>query len=124
MTRLDLEDSVMMRKIRLSLSIAAVLAASGGFCHPPSEIKMVFDPATKMLSVTVMHDSKKPEEHFMESIQVRINGKEAVKQSFVRQTDGLKRAASYLLEDAKAGDQVSVTGTCNIFGKKTETIKL
>jgi hypothetical protein len=118
------EGPVMKRKIRLFLSFAAVLAATGGFCHPPSEIQLVFDAASRTLHVTVMHDTRKPDEHFIETVQVRINDKEAVKQSFVKQTDGLKRAASYLLEDVKAGDLVSVTGICSVFGKKTETIKL
>lgn len=114
----------MKRIFRLFPSIAVVLAATAGFCHPPSEIRLVFDAASRTLHVTVMHDTKKPDEHFIETVQVRINGKEAVKQSFMKQTDGLKRPASYLLEDVKAGDQVSVTGVCSVFGNKTETIKL
>ena len=114
----------MKRKFRLCLSMAALLAATGGFCHPPSEIQLAFDPAAKTLRVTVMHDTRKPEEHFIASIQVKVNGKEAVTQIYQRQTDGLKRAASYLLEDAKTGDEISVTGVCSVFGKKTETVKL
>ncbi len=114
----------MTKKILLTLSMVAILSAAPAFAHPPSGIKLSFDANARILQATVMHDTQKPDEHFIESIQIRINGKEAVKQSFLKQTDGQKRIATYLLEDVKTGDQISVTGSCNVFGKKTETLKL
>jgi len=114
----------MTRKILRSISAAAILAAVAAFGHPPSEIKLNYDATSRTLQATVLHDTKKTDEHFIEIIQVRINGKDMVKQSFLKQTDSQKRTVLFLLEDVKTNDQISVTGVCNVFGKKTETLKL
>jgi hypothetical protein len=112
------------KKILLPLSILSILTVASAFAHPPSGIKLSFDGDARLLQVTVMHDTQKPDEHFIKSIQIRINGKDAVRQSYIKQTDPQKRTALVLLEDVKAGDEISVTGECNVFGKKTETVKL
>ena len=112
----------MKKTIQTGAAFAILFAVAAATAHPPSEIKLSYDAKSRLLQVTVMHDTKKPEEHFIKSIQIRINGKDAVKQGYFKQTDPLKRPASYLLEDVKAGDEVSVTGECSVFGKKTETL--
>lgn len=114
----------MMKTIQVNLVFAVLLAAVTAMAHPPSEIRLSFDPKSRLLQATVIHDTKKPEEHFIKSIQIKINGKEAVKQTYLRQSDAQNRTASYLMEDAKAGDEIAVTGECNVFGKKTETLKI
>jgi hypothetical protein len=112
----------MTKNIQTVLAIAILLTAAAVMAHPPSGIKLSFDGSSRLLQVTVMHDTRKPEEHFIKSIQIRINGKDAVKQSYFKQTDPQKRTASYLFEDVKAGDEISVTGECSVFGKKTEIL--
>jgi len=114
----------MTRRMRSFLIIATACAATEAWAHPPSEIKLSYDAKTRMLQMVLNHDTRKPEEHYIESVQIKINGKEAVKQIFFKQADSEKRIASILLEDVKPGDQISVTGVCNVFGKKTEILKL
>ena len=112
-----------MTKTIQTAAAFVILFAAAAMAHPPSEIKLSLDGKSHLLQVTVVHDTKKPEEHFVKTIQIRINGKDAVKQVYLKQTDSLKRSASYLLEDVRAGDEISVTGECSVFGRKTETLK-
>jgi hypothetical protein len=114
----------MIKKIAEFLIIALILVAGVASAHPPSAIKLTYDSNSCLLQVTVLHDTKKPDEHYIKMVLVRINGKDAVKQAYLKQTDALKRVASYLIEDVKPGDVITATGECNIFGKKTETLKL
>jgi hypothetical protein len=113
----------MTKTIRAAMAFA-ILSTAAATAHPPSEIKLSFDVKSRLLQVTVMHDTKKPEEHFIKTIRIQINGKEAVMQEYVKQTDPLKRTACYLLEDVKAGDEISATGQCCVFGRKTETLTI
>ena len=112
-----------MQKRAAILLFGMILLNAALHAHPPSAIKLSLDPNTHLLQVTVMHDTQKPKEHFIKTIQIQINGKDAVKQVFSSQTDAQKRAATYLLEDVKAGDQISASGECNMYGKKTEILK-
>jgi desulfoferrodoxin (superoxide reductase-like protein) len=114
----------MLKKVQTLLLIACVLASGTALAHPPSAIKLAYDKTQHMLQITVMHDTKKPNEHYIKTIVVRINGKEVIRQDYTKQPDIQKRGASYLLEDVVAGDEISAEGQCNIYGKKKESIQL
>jgi hypothetical protein len=118
-------EAISMKKQTLVLSALAILFFSAGSAtaHPPSAIRLSFDPTSRILDVVVMHDTRKPLEHYIESIVVQLNGKEIIKQKFAGQSDALKQCVTYRIDDAKPGDEIAVTGTCNVFGKKKETIK-
>ncbi|MCB4792278.1 MAG: hypothetical protein LHV68_10390 [Elusimicrobia bacterium] len=90
---------------------AAVLLA-----HPAKDTTLSFDNKTKMLSVSVLHDSRDRKKHFIEEIRVSVNGKELVKQNFQSQTSNASQDASYVLIDVKPGDEVAVKSECNLGG--------
>jgi hypothetical protein len=110
---------------RPSLIAAFVLAATAGaLAHPASAVRMEFDPPTHVLKIAVLHDSKKPAEHYIKTVVVSLNGREIVRQEFASQEDGTGQTVSYRIIDAKAGDTIDVQTVCNVFGKKKETLKL
>ncbi len=115
-----------MRRIRLFEGVLSILfcACTAALAHPPSALQLAFDPAQHMLQITVMHDTKNPAEHFIKTITVHWNGKEIVKQEFASQQDKDKQAVSYRIDDARPGDELAVTGVCNVFGKRKGTIRI
>ena len=92
--------------------------------HPPSAIRLSYDATQRMLQIVVMHDTKKPAEHYIKTVLVELNKKKILEQAFSKQSDPEKRTAAYILEDVQSGDVIAVTGVCNVFGKKTEILKL
>jgi len=111
-------------KRNLALTVL-ILAFNGALmAHPPSEINLKFDPVKRVLEVTVMHDVKDSTKHFIEEITVKINGEDAVKQTLHQQTDNREQKASYVLIDAKPGDEISVKAECNMFGDKKQTLQI
>jgi hypothetical protein len=106
------------------MTVAVLAAISGTWAHPASAVRLEFDPVSRVLTVTAAHDTKKPAEHYIQSVSVRLNGKEIVKQEFASQENGSAQTASYKIIDAKPGDAIDVTTVCNVFGKKKESIRL
>lgn len=87
------------------------------YAHPPSDIKISFDPQTKILSAVILHDVSNPSAHFIKKVDVALNGKEIIEQSISRQDNFGTQTVSYLIPDAKEGDLFSVEGYCSISGK-------
>lgn len=93
------------------------------YAHPPSDIIIKFDPATRILSAVVMHNVSNPENHYIKKVDVSINGKEVIEQKISRQDNNSTQTVSYLVPDVKAGDSVSVEAYCSISGTFTKEIK-
>ena len=98
--------------------------AGAALAHPPSEIKLQFNPVKHILEVMVMHDVQDSSKHYVGQIKVEINGQEAVKQVFLQQTDRKEQWVSYVLLDAKPGDEITVKADCNMFGSRKQTLKV
>lgn len=99
-------------------------AAARVYAHPPSDIKISFDSNTKILKAVIMHNTSNPLSHYINKVDVGLNGKEIIEQLISREDNNESQAVSYLIPDAKDGDTVSVEGYCSISGKLTKEIKL
>lgn len=107
-----------------SLALVVVLAAGSVWAHPPKEVKIEFDPDTKMLMVTATHDTKDATKHFISMIEVDLNGEKIIEQKFKAQVSADAQKAHYWINDANVDDMLVVTATCNIAGKKKMTLKV
>ena len=92
--------------------------ASSGFGHPPSDVTAHFDTGISMLTVTVMHTVNDANKHYVDEIEVELNGKKVIEQKFARQIDTNTQEAIYRIIDAAPGDKIKVTAACNISGKQ------
>lgn len=90
--------------------------------HQPSNIILSFDNETKTLHVEVIHAVHKIAQHFVDRITVQLNGNEIIVQSFSIQGNEEMQRACYMIPGAEIGDEVKVTGYCNISGKNTEIL--
>lgn len=113
-----------MKKIAVLSALFLAASVAVAYAHPPSDIKITFDPAAKMLHAQVMHDVKDPAQHFINKVDVALNGKEIITQAISCQENNMSQAVHYLITDAKAGDTLSVEGYCSISGKLEKEIKV
>ena len=113
-----------MKKIVLSFGFFVFFVLSAvAYAHPPSDIKITFDPKTKMLNAVIIHDVSNPSKHYIKKVDVALNGKEIIEQSISQQDNFDSQTVSYLIPDAKAGDVLSVEGYCSISGKLVKQLK-
>ena len=116
-----------MRRMEAFLIVFIFLAvASTAYAHPPSDIKIDFDPKTKMLHAVIVHNTSNPLNHYIKEVDVGLNGKEIIKHIISREDNNEEQTVSYLIPDVKDGDVLSVEGHCSISGKlkKEITVKL
>ena len=108
----------------VALIFTIVLVVSAASAHPPKDVKIEFDQGSKMLMVTAYHDTKDATKHFVGVIEVDLNGEKVIEQKFKSQIGTDAQKAHYWVNDAKIGDEISVTATCNIAGKKKMSLKI
>lgn len=94
------------------------------YAHPPSDIKISFDPATKMLHAVIIHNTSNPESHYIKKVDVSLNGKEIIGQEISKQDNNESQTVHYLIPDARQGDVISVEGYCSISGKLDKEVKV
>jgi len=112
-----------MKKIVLILC-GLLVASTQVFAHPPSDIKIQFDPATKLLTAVIEHRVSNPNSHYIKKVDIGLNGKEIKMLPFKKQGTSTKQTITALIPEAKRGDTLSVEGYCNLSGKLKKEIKV
>lgn len=110
-----------MKKAVLVLVVLFALV-SVVWAHPPQDIKITFDPSTKMLTAVIEHNVSDPAKHYIRKVDVSLNGREILTQQISRQDNPATQEVSYLIPDAKAADTLSVEAYCSISGKLEKEI--
>jgi desulfoferrodoxin (superoxide reductase-like protein) len=114
-----------MRLVTVILAALVVFGTAGYVsAHPPSATDIGFDLESHTLTVTVDHAVRDASKHYVDKIEVKLNGDKIIEQKFAAQVDGRIQEAFYLVADADVGDEIEVTAECNIAGKKTTAIKV
>ncbi len=109
-----------------SLAVNSMLLSSlssTAYAHPPSDIKLTYVPKTKILTAVITHNVKDVKKHFINKVNVSINGKEAISHTISQQDNLMTQTVSYLIPDAKPGDALSAEAYCNLSGKLSKEIK-
>ena len=96
---------------------------TSAFAHPPSDIVITFDPATKILKAVISHNVSNPEKHFIKKVDVGLNGKEIIEHRISKQDNNTAQTVIYLIPDVKSGDSLSVEAYCSVSGKLEKEIK-
>ncbi len=112
-----------MKKMLLFGFFAFFVLSTVAYAHPPSDIKITFDPQTKILNAVIIHNVSNPSAHYIKKVDVVLNGKEIIEQSISRQDNFNTQTVSYLIPDAKEADLFSVEGYCSISGKLEKQLK-
>jgi len=97
---------------------------ANALAHPPSDIKISYEPATGILQAIVVHNVSTPDSHYIKKVDIGLNGKEIAELKFFRQDNDLAQPVSYAVPNAKPGDTISVEAYCSISGTLTKEIKV
>ena len=97
--------------------------SSTASAHPPSDIKITYDFYTKTLKAVITHKVSDVKKHFINKVDVGLNGKKIISHAISQQDNLISQTVSYLIPDAKTGDVLSVEAYCNISGKLEKEIK-
>jgi len=112
----------MKKKILFLLLFICLVSTSIVYAHPPKDIEIFYDPATKILIAIIMHDTSNPLGHYIKKVDVGLNDREIIQQMISKQDNNNSQKISYYIPDAKAGDRISVEGYCSISGKLQKQI--
>ena len=112
-----------MKKLVMALFFVLALYALS-YAHPPSDIAISYDPATKILHAIIYHNVSTPDSHYIKKVDVGLNSKEIIEQEISRQDNNTTQTVSYLVPDAKPGDTLSIEAYCSISGKLKKEIKV
>ena len=115
-----------MKKAALVLCLTFVPVVL--FAHPPKSVDLKYNPATQMLTVTVVHliklsPVKDPTKHYVKDIALLVNGKPAVDDMYHYQEFDNGETVVYKL-NLKTGDKVTATASCSLAGSKTAELTI
>lgn len=98
--------------------------SSTAYAHPPANITITYNPATKVLRAVIAHNVADPRTHYIKEVDIALNGREIIEHNLSRQDNNATQTVSYLIPDAKIGDIISLEAYCNISGKLKKEIKI
>jgi len=105
------------------LALAVVLGVySLSFAHPPQDIKISYDAKTKLVTAVIYHNVSNPENHYIKTVDVGLNGKEIISQTISRQDNNQTQTVIFFIPEVKPSDKVSVEGYCSISGSLVKEI--
>ena len=118
-----------MSKVKLSLlafSFCIVMGSITGdaLAHPPRDIVAEFDNSTKILKIEVVHPVRSVDTHFIDKLEIRMDGKLMVVQNFDSQSSERTQEVLYVLIDARAGSAVVIQAECSIYGSSKKEMSL
>ena len=112
----------MKKAALLGMLVIFLAIATTAYAHPPRDIKITFDSGTKVVTAVIMHDVANPLNHYIEKVDVELNGNEIIAHNISRQDNNDSQTVSYLIPDVKDGDEISVEGHCSISGSLRKKI--
>lgn len=115
-----------MKRMGLLFLFIFFAVTAAAYAHPPSDIKITFDSQTKTLQAVVYHSSSSPFSHYIDKVDISLNGKVVATLTFSQQKSGQFQMVTYPMPDIKDQDVLSVEGYCNLAGKlkKELTVKI
>ena len=113
-----------MKKITVLLVLLLAAALTYAYAHTPSDMKLTFDPDTKVLKLVIMHDVPDPTLHYIGRVNVDLNGKEVINDKLTRQDNDKSETLSYPIPNAKPGDIITVYVRCSIIGRLKGKIQI
>jgi len=112
----------MRAKITL-LTVAAFLClAATAFAHPPKVMDVSYDEQTSTLTINITHTTTNRTYHFINRIDILVNGRLAEEKTFGSQTSNTMQTYVTRLKNVRSGDSIQVKAYCNRRGQKTASI--
>ncbi|MDD5130959.1 MAG: hypothetical protein PHS66_07955 [Candidatus Omnitrophica bacterium] len=113
----------MKKIVLLSVFFVFFILSASAYAHPPADIKITFDPETKMLNAVIFHQVSNSRTHYIKKVDVYLNDKEVIQQDFSAQDNINNQTVNFYIPDAKPGDVLYVEAYCSISGKLKKELK-
>lgn len=97
-----------------------ILTAQNVSAHPPSKINIKYDTQKNELSVNITH-SVTANDHFIESIEIKINGEIYDIYDYISQPNRISFTYKYDI-NSNDGDKITVRAICSQFGTLTREL--
>jgi len=110
-----------MKKIVLFL-VAIFVSCSLLKADPAKKVNLTYQDGK--LKVEVLHKVRNTNNHFIDQVVVKVNGKELKTIRLDKQTSTASQLLEIELPDLKKGDKIEVVTRCNEFGKKSGKLVL
>ncbi|MGM0501020.1 MAG: hypothetical protein ACQERJ_00700 [Bacillota bacterium] len=108
---------------RSILVLLIILIVSGGALgHSPEKMELDFDQETHLLDVKVYHPTSNVYSHFIDKLQVYLNGSEIINQRVYTQLKSEFHLFKYKITDAELEDEIKVKAFCSRSGEQTKTL--
>jgi len=105
-------------KKHIIIALLALLAL-GLWAHPASNIGLNYDAKTQYLTVSFDHQVKNPADHYINSLVIKLDGKDAIVHNLSAQETAQGGTLVYKLIGVKVGTQIEAISTCNKTGRKS-----
>lgn len=109
--------------VGLAMALLFFLTGTMANAHPPKDVQLGYDTASKTLTVTITHTSASLTRHYVKQVEVKKNGTVLSNNLYKSQPEKTSFSYSFPVS-AQAGDVVEVTVTCSIYGKMTAALKV
>lgn len=105
-------------------ALLILVSAGSAFAHPPKNANLVWDKATKTLTVTSEHSVNDPVKHYILTLTVFEGNKQLLLKQYNRQGEPGRFSDSVILQELKPGSVVRVQLVCNIMGSTESEITI
>ena len=107
-------------KILIAFIVFCLFFVKPAFSHPASKIDIAIDG--KQMTVRAVHSVGNPEDHYIDSISVTLNGQKVINQIFNAQITDATQEIVYVIPSLKVGDKIVVETRCNKGGGLIKTL--
>jgi len=110
-----------MKVLKTLVIAAAVFAASAAcaYAHPPARIDANVNGT--VLDLCVFHTVSDPADHYVDRIEVHVNGDKVIDQKYTMQPDNTQKAI-YIIPSLQKGDEIEIRARCCKKGDKKKKI--
>lgn len=102
--------------------VLSMLISFAVLADPAKNVILSYNSKTGEISITANHKVKDPKDHYIDRIEIYVDGVQVKKLTYTQQTDAEKHHVVVKLENVKIGSEIKVTTNCNKSGKKSATI--
>ncbi|TXT58198.1 MAG: conserved exported protein of unknown function [Promethearchaeota archaeon] len=108
--------------IILFLACTISISTNEALANPPSITDMNYDSSTNTLSVSFSHIVDNPSSHYIESVEIKVNGEGVLTKTYTSQP-GNSFTYEYTIE-ANSGDTIEIIAICIISGQDSDTLNI
>jgi hypothetical protein len=118
-------DKMSKKSLLYGLGLFLIICISLGIlnvkAHPPTGMTLSYNSSIQQLSVTITHSVGSDPSHYIQTVEIDVNGTPALTTPYNSQPDPVSFTYQYTIP-ADTGATIQVTAICSISGSITRSI--